>query len=310
MRAGSILDTIGDTSLVELTRLSPEDGASVFAKVEGANPTGSMKDRMALAMIEGAERDGRLAEGQRVVENTGGSTGSSLALVCSVKGYPISLVSADCFAEEKLSTMRALGAELDVLETPEGKAYPGVVEDMRERALAIRDETGAYYTNQIENEDQKEGYRALGEEILRDCPGITDFVMSFGTAGCAMGTASAFRDAGEEVHVTLAEPSESPILTKGERGSHEVEGVAVLNTPPLLDDELYDDVLATPEAEARRWTRRLAREEGVFAGTSTGLNVASAVRVAEQRPPDAAVVTVAVDTGLKYLRGSLYGGDR
>lgn len=305
-RTESILDSIGETPLVELTRVRPPEGARVFAKWEGANPTGSMKDRMALAMIEEAERDGRLDPGQRIVENTAGSTGSSLALVCTVRGYPFSVVSADCFAEEKLNTMRALGADLEVLPTPDGRQYPGVVEDMRARVREIRDETGAYYTNQIDNEHQLEGYRAFGEEVLRDCPAVTDFVMGVGTGGCAMGTAMAFRADDADVRVTLVEPEESPVLTEGERGSHDIEGVSVLDAPPLLDDDLYDDVLAIPEQEARRFARRLAAAEGVFAGASSGLNVAGAVRVAEGLPSDAAVVTVACDTGLKYLRGDLY----
>lgn len=309
MRTNSVLEAIGDTPLVELTELAPTDGPRVFVKLEGENPTGSMKDRMALAMIEEAERAGVLSPGQRVVENTAGSTGSSLALVCTVKGYPFTAVSADCFAEEKLNTMRALGAELEVLETPEGELYPGVVDDMVARVRELRDETGAYWTNQIENDHQLVGYRAFGEEVLRDCPEITDFVMGVGTAGCAMGTANAFRDRGVDVHVTLTEPAESPVLSEGRLGSHDIEGVSVLNPPPLLDGSLYDDVSPISESEAEQTARRLAAEEGIFAGASTGLNVASALTVAEDRPPDAAVVTVAVDTGLKYLRGQLYRGD-
>lgn len=231
-------------------------------------------------------------------------------MICAVRGYPFSVVSADCFATEKLDTMRAFGAELEVLPTPEGTPYPGVVEDMRARVREIRDETGAYYTNQIDNEHQLEGYRPFGEEILRDCPGITDFVMGAGTGGCAMGTAMALGAAGADVGVTLVEPEESPVLTRGTRGDHDVEGVSVLNPPPLLDDELYDDVLAVPEVDARRFARRLAAEEGIFAGVSSGLNVAAAIRLAETRPRDAAVVTVACDTGLEYLAGDLYGGVR
>lgn len=306
MRTDSIFEAIGDTPLVELTELSPRDGARVFVKVEGENPTGSMKDRMALAMIERAEQEGLLSQGQRVVENTSGSTGSSLAMVCSVKGYPISLVSADCYAAEKLATMRALGADLEVLETPDGEVYPDLSEEMQARSSEIRAETGAYYTNQLENEHQLDGYRTLGEEILRDCPEITDFVACVGSGGLAMGASSAFRDQDTDVHVTLVEPTESPVLSDGKTGEHGIEGVAGNEPVPLLDAALYDEILATPEARAQRYARRLATEEGIFAGASAGLNVASAVSVAENRSSDAAVVTVACDTGLKYLQGSLY----
>lgn len=301
--ADSILETIGDTPLVELTALAPTDGASVFVKLEGSNPTGSMKDRMALAMIDAAEREGLLVAGQRVVENTAGSTGSSLAMVCSVKGYPFTAVSADCFADEKLRTMRSLGAELVVLETPAGAVYPGIVDDSRALVYEIQEDTGAYYTDQIDNPNQLAGYEAMGREILRDCPEITDFVMSVGTGGCAMGTATELDCQGAKVVVTLVEPAESPVLTAGRVGSHDIEGVAVINPPPLLEGSRYDDVRTVPEREAERFTRRLAVEEGIFAGPSSGLNVAAAIAVAADRPPDAAVVTVAVDTGLKYLHG-------
>lgn len=307
MRAETVFEAIGDTPLVELTELAPADGARMFLKLEGTNPTGSMKDRMALAMIERAREEGLLSPGQRVVENTGGSTGSSLAMVCAIKGHPLSLVTADCFATEKLDTMRAFGADVEVLETPGGELYPGLSEEMQARAREIRTETGAYYTNQIHNEHQLSGYRAIGEELHRDCPELTDFVMCVGSGGCAMGTASALRDHQQEVRVTLVEPAESPVVTDGEAGEHGIEGVGLIEEPPLLDESLYDAVRATPEAEARRAARRLATEEGVFAGASAGLNVASARAVAENRSPEETVVTVGCDTGLKYLQGSLHG---
>lgn len=307
MRTDSILEAVGDTPLVELTELSPADGASVHVKVEGGNPTGSMKDRMALAMIGEARRRGDLEPGQPAVEYTGGSTGSSLALVCTLEGHPLHIVTADCFSEEKIETMRALGAEVEVRETPDGDVYPDLLPDMEARVREIQDEEGAYWTHQMENEDQVTGYRPMGREILADAPDLTDFVMSVGTGGGAMGAASAFREADADVHVTLVDPAESPVVTKGERGSHGIEGVAVLEEPPLVDEALYEDATSVPEAQAREWTRRLAAEEGIFAGNSTGLNVAAAVEVARRRPPEADVVTVAVDTGLKYLKGSLYG---
>lgn len=306
MRATSPLDAIGNTPLVEISRLRPEGGARIFLKWEGANPTGSMKDRMALAMIRGAEREGLLKPGQRVVEYTGGSTGSSLALVCAAKGYPLTAVTADCFAKEKIDTMRAFGADVEVLKTPEGKVYPGLFARFEERAREIVQKTGAYWTHQMSNPHQLEGYGAMGDEILGDCPGVTDFVMAVGTAGCAMGNAQALRQSKPDIRVTLVEPEEAAFLSKGVKGSHRVEGIALSIRPPLLDDRLYDDVLAVPEEEGRSCARRLARDEGILAGASSGLNVAAAIRVASGLSPDEAVVTVAIDSGLKYLNGDLF----
>ena len=307
MAAGTALDAVGQTPLIELPTLRPAGGARILAKWEGANPTGSMKDRPAATAIALARDEGLLAPGQRVVELTGGSTGASLAFVCAVEDHPISLVSADCFAEEKLRAMRALGAELRVMETPDGKVYPGIVEDLEAIVEEIVEATGAYYHDQFENAHDPMGYRGLGAEILEDCPEVTDFVMAVGTGACAMGTSRAFRDEGADVAVTLVEPDESATLSRGESGSHTVEGIALGFVPPHLDADLYDAVVAVPEAEGRAMARRLAAEAGVFAGVSTGLNVAAARRVAADRPADAAVVTVAVDTGLKYLQGDLYG---
>jgi len=239
-------------------------------------------------------------------EFTGDSTGSSLAMVCAALDHPVTLLTADCFATEKVRTMRAFGANVEVLETPEGRIHPGLFDDWQERLDTVVEETGAYWTDQLHNADALDGYAALGEEILTDAPGVTDFVMGVGTGGCAMGTARALR-AQRDVRVALLEPAESPILSASERGDHNVEGLAVVEQPPLLDDDLYDDVRAVPEAEAREMARRLATEEGLFAGISTGLNVAAAVRVAAERNLEDVVATIACDTGLKYLDDDLFG---
>jgi cysteine synthase A len=302
-------DAIGRTPLIELPRLRPEGGARLLAKWEGANPTGSMKDRMALAMIQGAEREGLLSPGQRVVEYTGGSTGSSLAFVCAALDHPLSIVTADCFSQEKIRTMRALGADVEVLETPEGKVYPGLGGRLMERAKEIQEATGAYWTNQIKNPHQVDGYAGMAREILAECPGITDFVMAVGGGGCATGNARTFREAGAHVRTTLVEPAEAPyVSTDSTAGTHGVEGIAVFprSKLALLRDDLIDAILSVPEEEGRAMARRLAREEGLLAGTSSGLNLAAAVRVARERPPEASVVTVLVDSGLKYLSGDLY----
>lgn len=303
---GSVLDAIGGTPLLELDHLGPDDGAPLLAKWEGANPTGSMKDRMARAMILGAREAGELEPGHPVVEFTGGSTGTSLGLVCAALGHPLRIVTADCFSEEKIRSMRALGAHVEVLETPEGRTYPGLVDEMRARVTEVVNREGAYWIRQVMNPRNAHGYEGLGEEVLEDAPDVTDLVMSVGTGGCVTGTARVLKRERPDVRVTLVEPAETPYLSGGAVGSHSVEGIAVLPDPPLLEPELYDDVLAVPEAEGREMARRCAATEGLLVGASTGLNLAAAHRVAEERGPDATVVTVAVDTGLKYLRGELF----
>jgi len=302
----TILHTIGNTPLVELQSLRPAGGARIVVKVEGSNPTGSMKDRMALAMVEGARRAGRLAPGHPVVELTGGSTGTALALVCSALGHPLSIVTNDAVAREKIDMTRALGAVVEVIRTPEGKVHPGLVPEMRARVEAIVKATGAFWTDQFENPHQLDGYEPLVAEVLRECPDVSHFVQIVGTAGSSMGVSRALRAAKPLVRVTLVEPASSPWLSEGRGGSHGVEGTAGVRKPPLLERALYDDVLAVDEAEGRAMARRLAREEGVFAGTSTGLNVVAARRVAAALPPEAVVLTIAVDTGLKYLAGDLF----
>ena len=301
-----ILETIGNTPLVELTKLRPPGGARVLVKIEGGNPTGSMKDRMALAMVEGARREGRLSPGHPIVELTGGSTGASLALVCSALGHPLTIVTNDAVAREKIDMTRALGATVEVIQTPEGKVHPGLVPQMRARVEAIVKETGAFWTDQFNNRHQLDGYAPLAREVLRACPDVSHFVQMVGTAGSSMGVSRELRRHRHGLKVTLVEPASSPWLSEGRGGSHGVEGTAGVPKPPLLERALYDDVLAIDEQEGRAMARRLAREEGIFAGTSTGLNVVAALRVAAALPPESAVLTIAVDTGLKYLAGDLY----
>jgi cysteine synthase A len=302
----TILRAIGNTPLIELRKLRPTGGARVLVKYEGGNPTGSMKDRMALAMVDNARRDGRLPPGHPVVELTGGSTGTSLALVCSVLGHPLTIVTNDAVAREKIDMTRALGATVEVIATPEGKVHPGLVPQMRARVEAIANATGAWWADQFRNRHQLDGYAPMAAEILRDCADVTHFVHIVGTAGSSMGIARALRAAKPGVRVRLVEPASSPWLSAGRGGSHNVEGTAGVPSPPLLDRSLYDDVVAVDEQEGRAMARALAREEGVFAGTSTGLNILAACQLAATLPASAAVVTVGADTGLKYLAGDLY----
>jgi cysteine synthase A len=307
----SALAAIGNTPIVRLERLVDGNAAEVWVKLEGGNPTGSYKDRMALAMIEGAERDGRLQAGQTVVECTGGSTGSSLAFVCAVKGYPLRIVSSDAFALEKIRTMQAFGADVELISSPAG-ITPDLIPTMIRRAEAIATETGAFWTNQFQSDDMIDGYRRLGEELLAQLPGPTaiDALCSYiGTAGCFLGTTRALRAQLPALERVAVEPAESAVLSGGPAGTHHIEGGGIGSWPPKLAPTDIDTVLAVPEAEAFAMARRAARTEGIFSGPSTGANLVAALRVAQRLGPSHRVVTIQVDTGLKYLAGKVYTGE-
>ncbi|MGW1615601.1 PLP-dependent cysteine synthase family protein [Streptomyces sp. NPDC002285] len=305
----SSLQTIGGTPLVRLSRVVPEGAADILVKVEGSNPTGSYKDRMALAMIESAERRGTLRPGQRVVEFTGGSTGSSLAFVCAVKGYPLSIVTSDAFAPEKLRTMRAFGADLTVVPSDEGRITPELFVRMRGEVDRIIERDEAFWTDQFHNLDALNGYAELGREILRQTGGdgvtVDVFCAAVGTAGMFAGVSTALRESGQ-VRAVALEPTSSPMLTAGTAGPHRVEGVATGIIPPLLTADTFDEARTVAEEEARRLALPLARQEGIFTGTSGALNVAGALHLAGEIGEGQIVVTVAPDTGLKYLTGDLF----
>jgi len=280
--------------------------AEVWVKLEGANPTGSYKDRMALAMIEGAERSGRLRPGQTVVEYTGGSTGSSLAFVCSIKGYPLRIVSSDAFAAEKIATMRAFGAEVEIVPSPDG-ITPDLIPRLMARAREIADEVGAYATDQFNNTDMIDGYRELGRELVEQLGGRLDaFCAYVGTAGCFIGTSRAVSERILTVHRVVIEPEESAVLSGRPAGTHRIEGGGAGFWPPLLSTDDFDEVQTVSTDEAYAMARRAAREEGVWAGPSTGANLTVALRLAERLGPGHRVATIQVDSGLKYLAGALY----
>ena len=302
------LSAIGNTPVVRLTRLVDDSCAEVWVKLEAANPTGSYKDRMALAMIEAAEADGRLQPGGLVVEYTGGSTGSSLAFVCAVKGYPLRIVSSDAFAVEKLRTMRAFGADVELIPSPAG-ITPDLIPAMMRRAAEITAETGAFATDQLNNADMVDGYRRLGEELLEQLPGpppISAFCSYVGTAGCFLGAARALTAKLPGLHRVVVEPGESAVLSGRPAGTHHIEGGGIGYRPPLLGPADYDEAVAVPEAEAFEMARQAARTEGIFSGPSTGANLVAALGIARRLGPGYRVVTVQVDSGLKYLGGSLY----
>ena len=300
------LAAIGRTPVVRLSGLLEDGMAEVWVKLEGANPTGSYKDRMALAMIEGAERSGRLRPGQTVVEYTGGSTGSSLAFVCSIKGYPLRIVSATCFAAEKIRTMRAFGAEVELIDSPEG-ITPTTIPRMQARAREIVEETGGYPTDQFNNSAMVDGYLELGRELAEQLDGRLDaFTTYVGTAGCFVGTARGLRERLPDVRRVAVEPAESPVLGGGRPGTHRIEGGGVGFLPPLLRPEDIDEVIAVSTADAIAMARRAARVEGIWGGPSTGANLTAALELARRLGPGGRVATVQVDSGLKYLAGEVY----
>jgi cysteine synthase A len=305
--ASSVLKAIGKTPAVKLRKVVGRESAEVVVKLEYYNPTGSYKDRMALAMIEGAEARGALKPGMRVVEYTGGSTGSSLAMVCSVKGYRFMPISSDAFAKEKLQTMRAFGAELKVLPSQEKKITPDLFRRFKAEAERLAQEPDTFYTDQFNNTDALTGYGGIGKELIEQLSGkLSAFCGGVGTGGMLVGVSRALKAAGSAARVVALEPGSSPFLSTGKSGAHRIEGMGIGSMPPHLKGGGYDEVRAIEESAARDMARRLAREEGIFAGTSTGLNVFAALQLAKELGPGHTVATVAVDTGLKYLEGDLY----
>jgi len=306
----TILDSIGNTALVQLCQVVPPNSAKIFAKLEWQNPTGSMKDRMAVSVISRAEADGRLRPGDTVIEYTGGSTGASLALVCAAKGYPIHLVSSKAFSQEKLDHMAAYGAMLTLVpyEDASGGGFTKqLFLDMIEAARKLSLKPHTYWTDQLNNRDSIAGYFPLGEEIWQQTNGKVDaFVHSIGTAASLNGVAAVLKRHNPNIKIIAVEPEESPVLSGGPTGGHDIEGIGIGYTPPLWDPSVADDVLSVKTTEAKVMARQLARKQGIFAGTSSGGNVHAALRVAQQLGPAATVVTLMIDSGLKYVCTDLY----
>lgn len=299
----TILDTIGNTPLMPLRNVTPANGARILIKLESRNPTGSMKDRMALAMIEAPEQDGRLKPGGPVVEYTGGSTGVSLALVCSVKGHPLHLVTSDAFSREKLDHMRLLGARLTIIPSENGRQTETLTKDMIREAHRIADETGAYITAQMGNTDQLRAYTAFADEIWEQTGGRIDaFVQAVGTAAALRGTSERLRQHDPRIRMIGVESAESAVLSGGPSGAHKIDGIGAGYVVPLWHDRVADGLEAVSTADARAMAFRLAAEEGLFCGSSTGANVTAALRIAERLGPQAVIVTVMCDTGMKYLK--------
>jgi cysteine synthase A len=304
-----LLGCIGDTSIVALRKIVPENGSRILLKLESENPTGSLKDRMALAMIEAAEADGRLAPGGLVVEYTGGSTGVSLALVCAVKGYSLHIVTSDAFAREKLDHMRILGAELEIVESEGGGMTEKLTRDMVEAARVIAQAPGSHWTDQLNNQAPIGAYHRMAEEIWQQTGGRIDgFVQSVGTAGSLRGIAEGLRRRDDRIRVVAVEPAESAVLSGGSPGAHKIDGVGAGFVVPLWRQGIADRIERVSTEEAAAMALRLAREEGLFAGTSTGANLVAALRLAQELDPGATIVTIMCDTGMKYLSKPIVTG--
>ncbi len=304
-----ILDAIGNTPLVELRHVVPAGAARIIAKLESANPTGSMKDRVALAMVTAAAADGRLPTGGTVVEYTSGTTGISLALISAARGYKTHFVFSDAFSEEKRWTMRAYGAEVTDVASDNGKITARLIKSMIATAGDMSRRPGHWYCDQLNNRDGEPGYHPLGEELWEQSGGRVDaFVQAVGTAHSIHGTAHALRRHDPRVHVVAVEPAESAVLSGRQSGSHKIEGIGLGFIPPLWNRDAVDEVLAVPTEEAKAMARRLAREEAIFAGTSTGANVVGALRVAERLGAGKTVATIIVDSGLRYVSTDVFRG--
>src|SRR5437773_5320507 len=302
-----ILHAVGNTSIVRLRKVVPPGCADIFVKLEWGNATGSLKDRMANFVISRAEEDGRLRPGDTVIEYTGGSTGASLALVCAARGYRLQIVSSDAFSPEKLDQMAALGAELTLVRSEGGLTTKQLILDMIEAARRLSEKPHTYWTDQLNNRDSIAGYSALGEEIWSQTKGKIDaFVHCVGTAASSRGVATVLKRHKPGVRIVAVEPAESSVLSGGPTGPHRIEGVGIGYTPPLWDPTLVDEIVPVTTADAKEMARRIAREEALFAGTSSGANVVAAIRVAERLGPDARVVTLMADSGLKYLNTDVY----
>ena len=297
-----ILQRIGNTTLLPLRHVVPQNGSRILLKLENENPTGSMKDRMALAMIEAAEADGRLKPDGSVVEYTAGSTGVSLSLVCAVKGYPLYIVSSDAFAQEKLVHMKILGAKLQILHSESGGMTEKLTRDLIEAARVIAVKTGGFWTDQMNNKDALAAYHKMAEELWAQTGGHIDgFVQSVGTAGSLRGNAEALRRRNAKIKIVAVEPAESPVLSGGKPGAHKIDGVGAGFVVPLWQAGIAEQIEQVSTEEANAMAMRLAREEGLFGGTSTGANIIAALRLAEQLGSGATIVTVMCDTGMKYL---------
>ncbi len=308
---GSVLAGIGNTPIAALQRVVPKNAARILLKLEWANPTGSMKDRMAKAAIEAAEGDGRLGPGGTIVEYTAGTTGISLAFVAAAKGYGMEIVFSDAFSEEKGRTMRAFGAHITNVKSDNKRINETLIKEMIRTAAEISQRPGHWYCDQLRNHEAIRGYYPLGDEIWEQTSGdVAAFVHSVSTAHSIHGVTERLWARDKSIQVVAVEPAESAVLSGQPSGSHKIEGIGIGFIPPLWRPEMVNEIQKVTTDEAKAMARRLAREEGIFAGTSTGANVVAALRVAARLGPSATVVTIAIDSGLRYLSTDVFDDTR
>lgn len=302
------MEGIGNTPLIKIEKLTDSESAEIYVKFEGANPTGSMKDRMALSMIVGAERRGDLKEGGTVVDYTGGSTGSSLAMICSAKGYKAHFVSSDAFAEEKLQTMRAFGATLELVPSENGKITANVIDTALARVQEIAKQPNTFYTDQFKNIDNRNAYHKMAKEIMDELGvDIDEFIAGVGTGGCFSGNAEVFKKNIPQVKCIPVEPFNVRTLSGGDTsGTHRLEGMGAGFIPEICRLDLADQIIAVKDEDAYKTARDLARIEGIFGGITSGANVWAAIQRAKKLGKGKKIVTVICDSGLKYLQGDLY----
>ena len=301
---------IGNTPLIKLKRLGEEGCAEIYVKYEGANPTGSMKDRMALSMIEGAERRGDIKEGGTIVDYTGGSTGSSLAMICAVKGYNALFISSDAFAKEKIQTMRAFGATVEVYPSDGGKITAKLIDSLVERAKELSTQKNTFWTNQFNNLDNKIAYHKMAREIIDEIGEFDEFIQGVGTGGSFSGCAEIFKEEIANVRCIAIEPFFVRSLSGGDiSGKHKLEGIGAGFVPSICRLDLADEIIAVKDEDAVETARKLAKMEGIFGGSTSGANVWAAIQRARIIGPGKKIVTIICDSGLKYLQGDLYSDD-
>lgn len=311
IQPGQILDAIGNTPLVELGRVVPKGSARIVAKLESANPTGSMKDRLARKIVERAAESGRLPLGGTVVEYTAGTTGISLAFIASALGYKTHFVFSDAFSDEKRFTMLAYGASITDVASENKQITKELIRAMIAKAEQISQKPGHWWADQLNNEDGADGYTGLGEEIWQQTGGHIDaLVHTVSTAHSLHGISRAIGRHKPDLAVYAVEPSESAVLSGGPPGSHKIEGIGLGFLPPLWHPEEVTEVLSVSTDDAKEMARLLARQEGVFAGTSTGANIVAAIQIAKKLGPGKTVATIIVDSGLRYLGTDVFGGRR
>lgn len=305
--SNTVINAIGSTALIELKNIVSPNSARIVAKMESANPTGSMKDRMAIAVIEGAARKGLIKQGDTIVEYTAGTTGISLAFVCAALGYKFHAVFSDAFSNEKRITMKAFGADITDVISDNKKINEKLIKEMIETSRRLSEQENHWWADQLNNKDAETGYYSLGNEIWEQTKGnIEAFVHVVSTVHSIHGVTKSLRKHNEDIKIFAVEPDESAVLSGRPSGSHKIEGIGIGFIPPLWQPKLVNEILTVSTEEAMTMARRLAKEEGIFAGTSTGANIVAAIRIAERLGPGKTVATLIVDSGLRYISTPLY----